>query len=56
MPVKIVIQIFLIMMSVWSAHLAGAMYSRVGQDRSLKLPAIIRSVISLIAGILALAI
>jgi hypothetical protein len=53
--VKIVIEIFLIAMSIWSAHLAGAIYSRSRQDRSLRLPAMMRSVISALAGLLTLA-
>lgn len=56
MNVKIVVEIFLIAMSVWSAHLAGAIYHQSRQDRSLRLPAIARSVIAVMAGLLALAI
>jgi hypothetical protein len=55
MSVKAVIEVGLILMSVWSAHLAGALYCKSLQDRSLRLPAIVRSLISLVAGIAALA-
>jgi hypothetical protein len=56
MSIKIIIEVFLLVMSIWSAHLAGAMYYQAANDRSFKLPAIVRTIISIIAGIVALAI
>jgi hypothetical protein len=56
MSVKIVIEVFFMIMSLWSAHLAGAMYYKSIHNPSLRLWAIARSVVSVIFGILALAI
>jgi len=56
MSVNVIIAVFLLLMSIWSAHLAGAMYYKSGSVRSLRLAAIGRSVISVFAGGLALAI
>jgi formate-dependent nitrite reductase membrane component NrfD len=48
---KIAIQLFLIGISLWSAHLAGAMYVRPSENTSVQHAAILRSIISIIAAV-----
>ena len=51
---KIPIQIFLLVIALWSAHLAGALYAGAREDRKYRLAAILRTIYSIFAATLVL--
>ena len=49
---KFAIQIFLLIFAIWWSHLAGVMYLKAKDDPSLRLAAILRSALAILAAAL----